>query len=245
MMKGVLLGAGLGAGLGLMTGKDPLKYGMYGGLAGGLGSGLSTLGTAGATGGATTALQGSPHLVSGATFANPFSTGVASTLPEIGSFTPEILTNSTGATSGGLLSNFGDKVSNFFTSESPLDKAIGEGFDKVSGMYDKGLGILEDETGITSKDLNTLALTQGVDMATEPNPDNQIEHAQIQGKEANYPVNPEPFGNLNVLGPQEATTFGLGTDPKIIQGALYENPDHNLNSREDLIRKRRRIGGII
>lgn len=245
-MKGVLLGAGLGAGYGLMTGKDPLKYGMYGGVAGGLGSGLSSLGGAGATAGATEgALAGSPHLASGSTFANPFSTGVASTLPEIGSFTPEILTNSTGATSGGFLSGVGDGVSNFFTSESPLDKAISNGFDTVNEYYDKGLDLIEDETGITSKDLNTLALSQGVNMATEPSPDNTIQHAQIQGKEANYPVNPEPFGNLNVLGPQEATTFGLGTDPKVIQGALYENPNHTLNSREDLLRKRNRIGGII
>jgi len=112
---------------------------------------------------------------------------------------------------------------------SPLDDAI-------SNIGSKGLGLLEEHTGITNKDLNTMALTTGIDMATEGNPDNTIRHESIQNVKADYPVEQAPSGNLNVLGPQEAETFGLGTDPEIIQKTLYEDPRYRV--------KRARIGGI-
>lgn len=129
----------------------------------------------------------------------------------------EAVRNASTPTLGGILGN------------SPLDDAI-------SNIGTKGLGLLEEQTGITSKDLNTMALTQGIDIATEGNPDNTIRHEQIQNVTSQYPVEKAPSGNLNVLGPQEAETFGLGTDPKIIQNTLYEDPRFRV--------KRARIGGI-
>lgn len=120
--------------------------------------------------------------------------------------------------SGGLLSNM-------MAGNTPLDKMISTGFEK-------GMGLLNDSTGLTKQDLGQMALGQGIGALT-PEKQQAIQHQVGQMKEANYPVNQAPAGNLNVLGPQEAETVGLGTDPELIQKTLYEDPRY---------RRQRRIG---
>lgn len=215
----MLLGAGLGAGVNMLRGKDPLQGAMMGGALGGIGSGLSTMGAAGAGGAGAGYLQGSPHLVSGATLSNPFSTGVASEVAMGGKFTPNILTGG-----GNAVSNSG-LLTNMASGNTPLDKMISTGFEK-------GMGLLNEHTGITQQDVGRMALGQGIGALT-PEKQQAINHQVGQIKEANYPVAQAPAGNLNVLGPKEAETIGLGTDPELIQETLYEDPRY---------RKQRRIG---
>jgi hypothetical protein len=220
-MKGMLLGAGLGAGVNMLRGKDPLQGAMMGGALGGIGSGLSTMGAAGASGAASGAgagyLQGAPHLVSGATLSNPFSTGVASEMAMGGKFTPNILTGG-----GNAVSNSG-LLSNMMSGNTPLDKMISTGFEK-------GMGLLNEHTGLTQQDVGKMALGQGIS-ALSPEKQQAINHQVGQIKEANYPVAQAPAGNLNVLGPQEAETIGLGTDPELIQKTLYEDPRYRTQRR--------------
>lgn len=119
----------------------------------------------------------------------------------------------------------GGLLSNMMAGNTPLDKMISTGFEK-------GMGLLNDSTGLTKQDLGQIALGQGISALT-PEKQQAINHQVGQIKEANYPVAQAPAGNLNVLGPQEAETVGLGTDPELIQKTLYEDPRY---------RRQRRIG---
>lgn len=181
----MLTGAGIGAGVNLLRGKDPLQGAVLGGAGGAMAGGAFGGAGAGSTAGKVFS-QGPAHLGNVATSQ---------------AFTPGILTQGANTAGGGLLSGFGDKLSNLATT-------------------------INDTTGMENKDWTMLGLSN-IDKLT-PEQQQQIQHANLPQLAGNPTA---IKGQVNTVGPIDqqiakggTQTFGLGPQEEIEQRSMYQNP---------------------